>query len=380
MARQKNRVTFFWRDIDITNDSRVRKVLRKHGGLGGFVYEEILGMVYGTGSYYLHWKDDYILDIADKVYEQDAEKIRRIFETILESELFSKKLFDEFGILTSRGIQERFTDRGEQSHRRKEIRDYALIDGDNAQNCADLRANAQDCADLRDNAHNCAEMRGNAQLCANPGPKDKDKEKAKEKSTRALSLSVNTQERVRARGDETEFLSQTFQNAEPEEDEATQSEKSGLSPPEPALRDDTPCSPKSNQNHACGDSRGNYGDSAANADPLSVPGVISEWNKRFKGTRSEYRHFYATGFLDENIRHRLKLDPDIETFRKVFDYARLEFDGRGIDGKRFIWSLPGLFNKEESFDLLLSKAAVGNISPARGAPVLTAQDYDSDPW
>ena len=94
----------------------------------------------------------------------------------------------------------------------------------------------------------------------------------------------------------------------------------------------------------------------------------------------EYRHFYATGFLDENIRHRLKLDPDIETFRKVFDYARLEFDGRGIDGKRFIWSLPGLFNKEESFDLLLSKAAVGNISPARGAPVLTAQDYDSDPW
>lgn len=389
MGRPRKAITYYNRDIDITDDTRIRKVLRKHGGLGGFVYEEILGMVYGTGNYYLRWKDDYILDIADKIYEQDAGKIRQIFETILESELFSKEIFDQFGILTSHGIQERYLERVKNSSRQDEvILDFAVPDEELAgvsRNNPEFSGINPNNPELNGINRNNPELNGVFQnKTGKPEktlPKEKEKAKGKEKDcTRALSLSVNTQERVRARGDETEFLSQTFQNAEPEEDEATQPEKSGLSPPEPALRDDTPCSPKSNQNHACGDSRGNYGDSAANADPLSVPGVISEWNKRFKGTRSEYRHFYATGFLDENIRHRLKLDPDIETFRKVFDYARLEFDGRGIDGKRFIWSLPGLFNKEESFDLLLSKAAVGNISPARGAPVLTAQDYDSDPW
>ena len=371
MARQKNRVTFFWRDIDMTNDSRMRKTLRRHGGLAVAVYEEVLAMVYETGSYFLPWLDDYALDIADRLYEPDQEKIRQIIGMLVEVGLFSKEIFDEFGILTSRGIQERFTDRGEQSHRRREIHDYALIDGENARNRADLR----------DNARNCAEMRDSARFCAKPGPKDKAKDKAKEKDcTRALSLSVNTQERVRARGDESDFLSLTLQTAEPQEEEALQPEKPGLSPPAPPLRAGGTPSHESDQKRTDGDSRGDCGNSERNAESLSVPGVISEWNKRFKGTRSEYRYFYATGFLDENIRHRLKLDPDIETFRKVFDYARLEFDGRGIDGKRFIWSLPGLFNKEESFDLLLSKAAVGNISPARGAPVLTAQDYDRDPW
>ena len=102
MANTKNHITFFKRDIDMTNDTRMRKVLRRYGGLSVAVYEEVLAMVYETGSYYLPWSDDYALDIADRLYEPDQEKIRQIIGLLIESGLFSKEIFDEFGILIAK--------------------------------------------------------------------------------------------------------------------------------------------------------------------------------------------------------------------------------------------------------------------------------------
>ena len=380
MARQKNRVTFFWRDVDMTNDSRMRKVLRRYGGLAVSVYEEVLAMVYETGSYYLPWSDDYALDIADKLYEPDQEKIRQIIGMLIEVGLFSKELFEEFGILTSRGIQERFTDRGEQSHRRKEIHWFALIDGENAQDFAEVRVSAQDCAVLRDNARNCAEMRANAQLCAKPGAKDKAKVKAK-------AIDPPPTPPLGGNGGEgdvlssAESLSDSEETTETEEDEAIQPEKSDLSPLTLALMDDSPPYPKSTPKHTNGGYKGNYGDSVK-SDLTSL--VVDEWNKRFRGTRSEYRYPRAEGNLRDQIRRRLELDPDLGTFGKVFDYARLEYEGNGVGNHQFVWTLTKLFNKEETFDWLLAKADAPQTTSAphrqRGAPVLTESDYLAHPF
>ena len=379
MAGQKTRITFFKRDVDMTNDTRMRRVLRRYGGLGVAVYEEVLAMVYETGSYFLRWSDDYALDIADRLYEPDQEKIRLIIGMFIEVGLFSKELFEEFGILTSRGIQERFTDRGEQSHRRKEIQWYALIDGDGAQECAALRDNARGCAEVRANAQDCAETRDIAQDCAKM--RSRKRERARDRAIDpppTPPLGGNGGEEDLPPG--AESFSDSEEDTETEDDEAAQTEKSALSPLALALRADRPPSPKSDQKHTNGDSWGDYGDSVR-SDLTSR--VVDEWNKRFRGTRSEYRYPRAEGDLRDRIHHRLELDPDIGTFGKVFDYARLEYEGNGVGTHQFVSTLTPLFNKEETFDWLLAKADAPQTAAAhrqRGAPVLTAQDYDSDPW
>ena len=390
MAGQKNRITFFKRDVDMTNDTRMRKVLRRYGGLGVAVYEEVLAMVYETGSYYLPWSDDYALDIADRLYEPDQEKIRQIIGLLIETGLFSKELFDEFGILTSRGIQERFTDRGEQSHRRKEIQRYALIEEEGARECAELRdhardcagvrANAQNCADMRATARDCAEMRDNAQTCAKM--RSRERERARDRAI----VPPPTPPLVGNEGGEdvlpcSESLSDSGETTERDDDEAIQPEKSDLSPLTLALRGGSPPYPKSTPKHTNGGYRGNYGDSVK-CDLTAL--VVDEWNKRFRGTRSEYRYPRAEGNLRDQIQQRLELDPDIGTFGKVFDYARLEYEGNGVGNHQFVWTLTKLFNKEETFDWLLAKADAPQTSAAshrqRGAPVLTEADYLAHPF
>lgn len=370
MAGQKNRITFFKRDVDMTNDTRMRKVLRRYGGLGVAVYEEVLAMVYETGSYFLRWSDDYALDIADRLYEPDQEKIRQIIGLFIEVGLFSKELFDEFGILTSRGIQERFTDRGEQSHRRKEIQRYALIEEEGALECAELRDHARDCAGARANAQTCAKMRS------------RERERARDRAivpppTPPLGGNEGGEDVLPC----SESLSDSGETTETDDDEAIQPGKSDLSPLTLALRGGRPPSPKSTPKYTNGGYRDNYGDSVK-SDLTAL--VVDEWNKRFRGTRSEYRYPRAEGNLRDQIQQRLELDPDLGTFGKVFDYARLEYEGNGVGNHQFVWTLTKLFNKEETFDWLLAKADAPQTSAAshrqRGAPVLTEADYLAHPF
>ena len=360
MANTKNHITFFKRDIDMTNDTRMRKVLRRYGGLSVAVYEEVLAMVYETGSYYLPWSDDYALDIADRLYEPDQEKIRQIIGLLIESGLFSKEIFDEFGILTSRGIQERFTDRGDQSHRRREIREYALTESGTARVCAEVRVNAQICAEVRASAQDCAEMRS----------RDRARDRAIDPPP-TPPLGGNGGNGPMAITDEKSSSGQTTGSSAP-----------GPAPNALAVQTN-PITPS----EAADDSTDDYGDSTEEETPENAPvnRVISLWNDVFRGTVEEYRHLYPTAMIAHGIQKRLKLTPDLETFRKVFVYARKECEGRGLDNHQFIWTLGGLFHREEAFDHLLAKAtapppAAARLPSPRGAPVLTAGDYDSDPW
>ena len=359
MAAEKKHISFFKRDIDMTNDSRMRKVLRRFGGLAVAVYEEVLAMVYETGSYFLLWQEDYALDIADRLYEPDQEKIRQIIDLLIDAGLFSKELFMQFGILTSRGIQERFTERGDQSHRRREIRDYALTDGETAQVCTEVRVDARICAEVRATAQDCAEMRS----------RDRDRERARATDPPPTPpLGGNGGDGSSAIPDE-----------KPSSVPSVQS-----SPPDPAPNALTVQNNPITPSETADDFTGGYGDSEESPENAPVNRVISLWNDVFRGTVEEYTHLYPTAMIAHGIEKRLKLTPDLETFRKVFVYARKECEGRGLDNHQFIWTLGGLFRREEAFDHLLAKATApppaSRLPNPRGAPVLTAGDYDSDPW
>lgn len=375
MARPKKAITFFKRDIDLTSDSRVRKVLRQHGGLAIVVYEEILCMIYETGGYTLKWNDDYILDIADRLYEKEPKTISDIFNSILESGLFSKEYFNREGILTSVGIQERFKERVKNSSKQDVvITDYPLPIIKNPEK-------SQDKNSFNGITPNNSELNGII-----PGYSENYPDRVRERvrvrdnnnppTNNSLSYNTGTGGEV---SDCEKNTNPDDSNSEIEQEEEPETVKPDSDPLSPSLTSGSTCPSVIYQDTPTNDSRGGFGDYRECADSDPVSRVVVMWNQIFQGTEAEYRQPYVPEILKTKITRRLKINPEIETFRKVFTYARKEWEGKGLNNHQFGWDIFRVFKNDETFDFLLSKAGASAVTPSlsskRGTPTATREDY-----
>lgn len=106
MARPvKVGLNYFPIDIDFFSDEKIEFISAKFGLMGEAVVLRLLTKIYRNG-YYLEWNDDVALLFRKKV-GIDFD-IKPVIEELIKRGFFDKKLFDEFGILTSRGIQRRY--------------------------------------------------------------------------------------------------------------------------------------------------------------------------------------------------------------------------------------------------------------------------------
>ena len=93
------------------NEPKIDKLLDAQGWVGFGVYFYLCQRAYGTDGYFYRWSFDDCATIARKMGGGiSAEKIRDVTEDCLLIGLFEKKLFEQFGVLTSRGIQKRYFD------------------------------------------------------------------------------------------------------------------------------------------------------------------------------------------------------------------------------------------------------------------------------
>jgi len=107
MARAiKDGLIFFSFDCDFFSNRKI-KVLKANYGLEGIsIYMYLLCEIYKNG-YFLKIDKDYEYIISDDL-NTATEKIKAILNFLIEHSLFDKRIFDNFGVLTSKGIQERF--------------------------------------------------------------------------------------------------------------------------------------------------------------------------------------------------------------------------------------------------------------------------------
>ena len=108
MARpKKTGLDYFSMDVDIFQDLKVRKLLKRKGGARAFgVFMSIICLIYKEG-YYLDYDEDTIFVVADDMSE-DEEYVRDVVKYCIEVGLFCKSMFEDHQILTSHGIQERY--------------------------------------------------------------------------------------------------------------------------------------------------------------------------------------------------------------------------------------------------------------------------------
>lgn len=126
MARtSKKGLEYFPMDIDIFSDLKIRKLIKYQGGKAISIYALLLCNIYKNG-YYIEW-DEELPFICSELTGFDEAYVSEVIKTCLSLGLFSKELFDAEGVLTSKGIQERYSRICIQCRRVCNITDYSML-------------------------------------------------------------------------------------------------------------------------------------------------------------------------------------------------------------------------------------------------------------
>lgn len=138
MARTaKTGLEYFPFDIDFFQDIRIRKLIKRQGGKAVTVYALLLCLIYKNG-YYMQW-DDELPFIGSEMSGCDQAFISEVINICLMLGLFSKEMFDNERVLTSKGIQVRYCDIQRLNRRLAKIDRYSLLPDDAPRHCSTSR-------------------------------------------------------------------------------------------------------------------------------------------------------------------------------------------------------------------------------------------------
>lgn len=122
----KTGLEYFPFDIDFFQDLRIRKLIKYQGGKAVTVYTLLLCIIYKDG-YYIRWDNELPFVISERTGYDEAY-IQEVINCCLNIGLFSKELFKAEGVMTSKGIQERYMNINRLCKRTATVSEYNLLD------------------------------------------------------------------------------------------------------------------------------------------------------------------------------------------------------------------------------------------------------------
>jgi hypothetical protein len=125
MARpSKQGVDYF--PLDVHLDDKFKFIEIKYKLEGFAILIKLMQKIYSCGYWY-RWTDDEALLFSDEL-RTDFDLVQKVVSECLERDVFNKDMYEEYDILTSKGIQKRYK---EIVRRRKDVEvteEYLLID------------------------------------------------------------------------------------------------------------------------------------------------------------------------------------------------------------------------------------------------------------
>jgi hypothetical protein len=124
----KTGIDYFPFDVDFFQDEKVQFVSERFGLKGEIIAIRLLCKIYRNG-YYTEWNDDTALLFAKSVGDgcQDSF-VKDVVQELLKRGFFDRSIFERFGILTSRGIQNRYFEAAKRYKKVEVTRDFLLVD------------------------------------------------------------------------------------------------------------------------------------------------------------------------------------------------------------------------------------------------------------
>lgn len=110
MAGRQNKVGLDYFELDCHMDEKIRLVQAEYGLKGFAVFVKLLQEIYGGYGYYCEWTQDRELLFASEngLNGGSQQLLGDIVEACIRRNIFSERLFKEYGILTSSGVQKQY--------------------------------------------------------------------------------------------------------------------------------------------------------------------------------------------------------------------------------------------------------------------------------
>ncbi len=117
-------------ELDCHMEEKVRLIQAEFGLKGFAIVVKLYQKIYGGFGYYCEWNEDSLLLFMSEngVSSRDEKNlISEIVAACIRRNIFSEKLFKEFGILTSYGVQKRYLNAVSRREKVELIKEYLLI-------------------------------------------------------------------------------------------------------------------------------------------------------------------------------------------------------------------------------------------------------------
>mgnify|MGYP001165995039 CR=1 FL=1 len=111
MARPKQTgLSYFPKDVSFYTDRKIRRLLHEFGAKGILIYDYILCVIYQDKGYYVNYDEHFSFDVADILgCGINEDLVNEVINGCIRVNLFDKDLYERCQILTSSGIQKRYS-------------------------------------------------------------------------------------------------------------------------------------------------------------------------------------------------------------------------------------------------------------------------------
>lgn len=137
MAGRDYKVGLDYFELDCHMEEKVKLIQAEYGLKGFAVVVKLYQKIYGGFGYYCEWSgDSLLLFMSENGVPGDSKNlIQQIVSACIRRNIFSEQLFNQFGILTSSGVQKRYLNATSKRGKVELIKEYLLISvGENSKN------------------------------------------------------------------------------------------------------------------------------------------------------------------------------------------------------------------------------------------------------
>ncbi|MCU7380478.1 DUF4373 domain-containing protein [Clostridiales Family XIII bacterium ASD5510] len=191
MARPlKDGIDYFPFDVGFLEDKKIRLIKGEFGLKGVLVVIQLLCSIYKENGYFSTCDNDDCILVADAVgCGCDAKTIREVVQGCLRRSVFDNRVFETFGVLTSRGIQRRYL-RALSTRENIDIyKEYWLLDINNKKDVPASISKKITFKNVSLQNYDVYLQRNEDSLQKNPIKKSKEKESKVEESKNAGDIS-----------------------------------------------------------------------------------------------------------------------------------------------------------------------------------------------
>ena len=115
-------------NVDFFDDDKVAFIEAEFGVKGSVIAIRLLCKIYREGYYYQWGKDECLLFSRKSGADFAPSMVQEVVNGLVRRSFFDKGVYDQFGILTSRGIQARYFDAVKRRQKVEVRREFLLVD------------------------------------------------------------------------------------------------------------------------------------------------------------------------------------------------------------------------------------------------------------